>query len=68
MGQMGPEESQSPGTEEETRAEVPEQEGTLLGFDDVPPPGGDEPPAGGDEPPAGGDDPPCPCPCPCDEE
>jgi hypothetical protein len=47
MEQMEPKESQLPETEEETWAEVPEQEGTLLGSDDdiV-------------EPPC-----PCPCPC-----
>ncbi len=52
MEQMEPKENQSHETEQETGTNVPEPEGTLLGFEDMPPQ----------------DDPPCPCPCPCDEE
>jgi hypothetical protein len=47
MEQMEPKEGQLPETEEETRVEVPEQEGILLGSDDFPPP----------------EEEPCPCPC-----
>jgi hypothetical protein len=52
MEQMEPKENQLPETEEETRADIPEPRGTLLGEEGGPPL----------------DEPPCPCPCPCDEE
>jgi hypothetical protein len=50
---LEPKENQSPEAEEEARTDVPEPEGTLLGYDDLP----------GEYDPC-----PCPCPCPCDEE
>jgi hypothetical protein len=48
MEQMEPKENQSPETEEETRTDVPEPEGTLLGTEEIP----------GEMDPC-----PCPCPC-----
>jgi hypothetical protein len=57
MEQLEPKENQSPETEQETRTDVPEPEGMLLG---------QEPPS---EETLPGEEPcPCPCPCPCDEE
>ena len=58
MEQLKPEENRSPETEQETRTDVPEPEGMLLGQE---PPAEEEPPLG--DPPC-----PCPCPCPCGEE
>jgi hypothetical protein len=54
MEQVEPKENQLPETETEqgTRTDVPEPEGTLLGYDDLP----------------SEVEPPCPCPCPCNEE
>jgi len=57
MEQLEPKENQSPETEQETWAGVPEPAGMSLDQQEPPP---ELPP---DEPPC-----PCPCPCPCDEE
>jgi len=69
MEQLEPKENQSSETEQETRTDVLEPEGMLLGQE--PPPEDEEEmeeEVEEEEPPP--DDPPCPCPCPCpcDEE
>jgi hypothetical protein len=62
-------ENQSPETEQETRTDVPEPEGMLLGdllseppSDETTEPPPSIPPEDEEMQP---DDPPCPCPCPC---